>query len=769
MKHRISIPMFVRLFAAFVLIMVIPVLLVSITYYYYTLSFFMEELFNTGTEKLNMARGFVEASLEEIHNDAKQIALSSTIEDLNRLAYSNYGTGKNISIISDVMKLLYNTRISNKNIQSIYLYDYNREIIYTSDMIYFSRDDFYDTVWIDEYKSKKRNILWMETRETGIPITKESSAKSGLAGTYTVITMVFPVTYISSFQGLLAINIKENELSKVLDQGVLKSAGEITVINSDGHVLLSSVSGLAASDISERDYVSEILSSGKSSGFVRTKINNENYIVIYAKSDYNEWIYLNECSIQEFLTNFNVFRSIILVITFIMTIVGIPACYFISRSLYNPVKSIVDKIRLQKGISDAKDNNEMAVISNALNDILRQGNQLRSLYEQNARKLRENSLLALLKGKNDRDTMQYLPFNEDFYACIIITVDNFSSFTRRLSGDEIFYTKELILTVFLEMLGSYKCAGIQHEKNGMVIIANMPGDSVSLFKSGIAGLLNKIKEKAYEVYDGTFTVTVSDCHKGSENVETAFEEARNLIKYRLIYGNDKIITAWEIGRHNDEYYYPASSEKHIFNYLKLGNLNELFKAVDDMFAEIRERNLSCENILQIINQFISSVVKYMLSEQMNPAEVFSTDKTLYQHLSTLETLDEIQQWIKNIFASIIEYTAVSKSGQNRYILKVREYIQNHYHEDINFEELADRIGISYSYLRRLYNEELKMSITDYLNTYRIEKAKTLLKDSSLTLDKIARNVGYSNIQSFKRYFKKYEGITPSEYRKIHCS
>ncbi|UZQ86925.1 helix-turn-helix transcriptional regulator [Thermoclostridium stercorarium] len=62
---------------------------------------------------------------------------------------------------------------------------------------------------------------------------------------------------------------------------------------------------------------------------------------------------------------------------------------------------------------------------------------------------------------------------------------------------------------------------------------------------------------------------------------------------------------------------------------------------------------------------------------------------------------------------------------------------------------------------------MNMSITDYLNTYRIEKAKNMLKNSNLNLEKIALSVGYNNIQSFKRYFKKYEGITPSEYRKIY--
>jgi len=767
MKHHVSIPVFVKLFAAFVLIMVIPVLIISIAYYYYSFSFFREELFNSGTEKLYMAQGFVEACLDEIQNDAKQIALNKTIENLSNLTANDSNTGRNISIISDVLKLLYNTKISNKNIQSVYLYDYINEIIYTSDMLTFNRADFYDTAWIDEYQNQKRNILWLETREAGIPITRESSAKSGLAGTSRVITMVYPVTYTSSFHGLLVINIKEDELGKVLDQGVLKSAREITVISPDGNVVLSSVNNIVTTNISDREYIAEILTSGKASGYVQRKSGKENYIVIFNRSDYNGWIYLNECSIQELLTSFNVFRSIILIIAIIMTVVGIPACYFISRSLYNPVRSIVEKIRMQKGIPNDKNKNDMDVISNVLNDVLKQGNQLRSLYEHNARQLRENCLLSLLKGKADPDAMQYLPFDEEYFACIIITIDNFSSFSRRLSNDETYYTKELILKLFMEMMSSYKCAGVQHEKSGIAIVVNLSPESVTSFKSDIIHLFNEIKSKAYEVYDGTFTITIGNPYKGSENVETSFEEAKNLVKYRLIHGSDKITAAWDSGiDESNEYYYPSSIEKHIFNFLKLGNSRELMESVDDFFGEIREKNLSYDNILQIINNLLGGIVKYMLNEHLNPGEVFSTDKSLYQHLSTLETLDEIRQWIKNIFASIIEYTRILKSSQNKYIMKVQEYIHEHYGEDINFEELADTIGVSYSYLRRLYNEKLNMSITDYLNNYRIEKAKNLLKNSSLTLQKIAQSVGYSNIQSFKRYFKKYEGITPSEYKKI---
>ncbi|MNY68692.1 HTH-type transcriptional regulator YesS [compost metagenome] len=57
-----------------------------------------------------------------------------------------------------------------------------------------------------------------------------------------------------------------------------------------------------------------------------------------------------------------------------------------------------------------------------------------------------------------------------------------------------------------------------------------------------------------------------------------------------------------------------------------------------------------------------------------------------------------------------------------------------------------------------------MSLIDYLNQLRIENAKSLLIDSKLTIAQIATEVGYYNVQSFNRFFRKFEGMPPSSYK-----
>jgi YesN/AraC family two-component response regulator len=69
-------------------------------------------------------------------------------------------------------------------------------------------------------------------------------------------------------------------------------------------------------------------------------------------------------------------------------------------------------------------------------------------------------------------------------------------------------------------------------------------------------------------------------------------------------------------------------------------------------------------------------------------------------------------------------------------------------------------------MRKLFRDKLDTSVLDYINSIRIDNAKRLLKGTELTIQDIATKVGYQNIQSFNRFFKKFEGISPKEFRRI---
>lgn len=92
-------------------------------------------------------------------------------------------------------------------------------------------------------------------------------------------------------------------------------------------------------------------------------------------------------------------------------------------------------------------------------------------------------------------------------------------------------------------------------------------------------------------------------------------------------------------------------------------------------------------------------------------------------------------------------------------------IQDKYTENITLTDLAEKYGISISHLSSLIKNELKLPFSEYITARRMQKAKELLKDESLSIAQVAEQTGYNDYFYFTRVFKKSTGISPSKYRK----
>lgn len=115
--------------------------------------------------------------------------------------------------------------------------------------------------------------------------------------------------------------------------------------------------------------------------------------------------------------------------------------------------------------------------------------------------------------------------------------------------------------------------------------------------------------------------------------------------------------------------------------------------------------------------------------------------------------------------SLPEDTAVHDSYKNYDISGIKDYIDEHYTEDISLESVADVFEINKFYLAKIFKDEYGMPIGNYIRYMRISKAKSLLRFTKMKIEKIGEECGVEDPNYFSRIFKKTEGITPGEYRK----
>lgn len=99
------------------------------------------------------------------------------------------------------------------------------------------------------------------------------------------------------------------------------------------------------------------------------------------------------------------------------------------------------------------------------------------------------------------------------------------------------------------------------------------------------------------------------------------------------------------------------------------------------------------------------------------------------------------------------------------ILRVVRYIDEHYTEEIRQENLVRLASMSATKLKNLYRQFTRCTITEYILDKKADHASHLLADTDLTIEEIARQVGFDTVAGFSTSFKKRIGLSPSEYRK----
>ena len=94
-------------------------------------------------------------------------------------------------------------------------------------------------------------------------------------------------------------------------------------------------------------------------------------------------------------------------------------------------------------------------------------------------------------------------------------------------------------------------------------------------------------------------------------------------------------------------------------------------------------------------------------------------------------------------------------------------MRKHYREKIYLNDIADTLGVSASYLSRLFSKETGERLQDYITRVRIERAANLLIYSDESLSKIAEYINFPSQSYFGRVFREQMKLSPRKYREIH--
>ncbi|WP_334074339.1 MULTISPECIES: response regulator transcription factor [Paenibacillus] len=160
-------------------------------------------------------------------------------------------------------------------------------------------------------------------------------------------------------------------------------------------------------------------------------------------------------------------------------------------------------------------------------------------------------------------------------------------------------------------------------------------------------------------------------------------------------------------------------------------------------------------------------LEWMLRFKMQLQEIRHTeDPGLFaggiERIRSADTLEELAEIVKKTAASAID--ALNRDVKSPVVQQVLNTIHEGYNQDLSLKTLGNTYKIHPVYLGQLFHKEVGESFTEYINRYRIEKAKEMLKSTNQKVHEIARQVGYWEAGYFYKQFKKYVGISPTEFK-----
>lgn len=135
--------------------------------------------------------------------------------------------------------------------------------------------------------------------------------------------------------------------------------------------------------------------------------------------------------------------------------------------------------------------------------------------------------------------------------------------------------------------------------------------------------------------------------------------------------------------------------------------------------------------------------------------------------SSFHSWTEVEEWLMSLYERTNLFSASSKysSDVTKCILAAKQYIDNHFSSILDSTEIARNANMSYGYFSRCFHDIVGMSFSDYCISVRMRQAASALLHTSNSVQQIAYDAGYHDEKYFSRLFKKYTGLSPTDYRK----
>ena len=540
---------------------------------------------------------------------------------------------------------------------------------------------------------------------------------------------------------MVVFEIDDKKISAIFEPLTLHGDGFMYMTDRDGQIVLSK--GLPEDfnrDLAKLSY--------SKSGYAITKIGGTSMHVTRYVSPYSGWTsYLVEPK-NAAAADLRQFRLLYGAVTVIAILISYAYIYFMAHKAAEPVLSI---------------NNELNEANRKNTDLLKAlADDRPLLYSAYTRRL----MTGLVTSEADVDYIRAFfgfPENGMNYSVIYATYyDN--EYTENNEGEDITamgspsVTMSYIEGVFKQFLGDPLYYFRLDDKTAAFIFhtESEPDTGVLEAQKAVLALHNYLLDRDSIWLFAGFGEFTSDLCKLWSSYEHALESVNYTSK------NYIFLPYTMIKKHSNVYYYPAELSARLISCVSHGEKEQ----TDEIFEAIKKENMKDRSLSVSLMKFLCSDIRNSLLRARNAIKTTDENKDILAEADSLFDEKLSISTCEKIADRLIKASSSSSENEEDLIKSIKKYIDDNYTDaSLGLSKISDEFGISESYFSHLFKSCMGVNFSTYLESIRMKETAELIKrNPDINTNDLFMKVGYNNVNSFRRVFKKTYNMTPTQMK-----
>lgn len=654
---------------------------------------------------------------------------------------------------------------ANPNFSSIFVYSAVNGDILTEKA--FMNDITPADNWLDDYMDMPGYFKWLTTHPVWDGTTNQN-----------VVTLLRSYPALSSpgyRNGMVAVNINEDVLYSMIKSVYEDSAiGHLFIFDAEGNVVSHDDKTMLYQNMKELPYMKNVLSA-KGSGSLSIKLDGIRQTLFYRTSAYTGWKMVSIIPETQIYEPLKVTRNLLFILAAGMIILALIVLFYVNRLTFRPLDRLVGKLAVayEPNKKHGFDTAGFTYLETVFDQLVLDREHLEKHVRDTKSVLKWRIIMDMLTGyRTDYEALRHhLEFTgirlypERFLVCTAEIGKEEGSLNPQ---DETLYT--YVFCNVAEELICKENAGAAIDLGGgraAVVFSFAEGEEEQnhLWALAILELILDVIKKQFGL---VVTIGVGRGVRELRNIQSSYDESQKALRYKMLFGNHSVISIEDLQPPDSQDYYRLNRKvSRITDALKQTDTGKMKEDVHQTFQHAVDLGFPPDLIRQFSFDLIVKALQVADSIGIGPEESMGRLESIY------EKIERSEDWrqAESLVLSVLEELAAkmenkrSQRGKNDTIDRMLTYIQSHFGEnDLSLDRLSEHFHLSPTYISKQFKEYTERNFIDYLIEIRIDASKTLLADKDMKVNEISEAVGYTNTRSFLRTFKKYTGMTPTEYR-----